>query len=108
MLNNLSKYGENTERMPVVFVGHGSPMNAIEDNEFSRSWQKLSQNILQPKAILCVSAHWETYGTSVTAPDFDAGTPKNDRMPSDWFIWFKGSKKMRLCNSQSELVCANM
>ncbi len=67
MLNNLSKYGENTERMPVVFVGHGSPMNAIEDNEFSRSWQKLSQNILQPKAILCVSAHWETYGTSVTA-----------------------------------------
>ena len=67
MWNNLLKYGENTERMPVVFVGHGSPMNAIEDNEFSRTWQKLQKDISRPKAILCVSAHWETYGTYVTA-----------------------------------------
>jgi 4,5-DOPA dioxygenase extradiol len=59
MLNNLLKYGENTERMPVVFVGHGSPMNAIEDNEFSRTWQQLQKDISRPKAILCVSAHWK-------------------------------------------------
>jgi 4,5-DOPA dioxygenase extradiol len=54
-------------RMPVLFVGHGSPMNAIEDNEFSRAWIKVGKTLPHPKAILCVSAHWETEGTQVTA-----------------------------------------
>ena len=54
-------------RMPVLFVGHGSPMNAIEDNEFSRAWGELGTSLPRPKAILCVSAHWETVGTCVTA-----------------------------------------
>lgn len=67
MLNNLFRYADTSARMPVIFVGHGSPMNAIEENEFSRTWQSLSQNFMRPKAILCVSAHWETYGTFVTA-----------------------------------------
>jgi 4,5-DOPA dioxygenase extradiol len=53
--------------MPVLFVGHGSPMNAIEDNEFSFAWQKAAREIPQPKAILCISAHWETRGSQVTA-----------------------------------------
>jgi 4,5-DOPA dioxygenase extradiol len=53
--------------MPVLFLGHGSPMNAIEDNEFSRGWQKVAQALPRPKAILCVSAHWETPGAMVTA-----------------------------------------
>jgi len=56
-----------TNRMPVVFIGHGSPMNAIEDNEFSRSWIAVGKTLPPPKAILCVSAHWETKGTQVTA-----------------------------------------
>jgi 4,5-DOPA dioxygenase extradiol len=53
--------------MPALFVGHGSPMNAIEDNEFSRAWQEAARQIPIPKAILCISAHWETHGTQVTA-----------------------------------------
>src|SRR5687767_4956318 len=55
-----------TTRMPVLFIGHGSPMNAIETNEFTLSLQALGKKIPQPKAILCVSAHWLTEGTWVT------------------------------------------
>ena len=58
---------DKSQRMPAIFVGHGSPMNAIEDNEFSRHWQQLGKSLPRPKAILCVSAHWETWGTLVTA-----------------------------------------
>ncbi len=58
------------QRMPVMFAGHGSPMNAIEDNEFSRAWKQLGTVLPLPKAILCVSAHWMTSGnTFVTAMD---------------------------------------
>ncbi len=55
------------KRMPVLFVGHGSPMNAIEDNEFSRTWQRLGGLLPTPKAILSISAHWETQGTYLTS-----------------------------------------
>jgi 4,5-DOPA dioxygenase extradiol len=58
---------EQDEKMPVFFIGHGSPMNAIEDNEFSRGWQDAAKSIPKPTAILMVSAHWETKGTFVTA-----------------------------------------
>lgn len=58
---------EQDEKMPVLFVGHGSPMNAIEDNEFSRGWRSIAATLPKPKAILMVSAHWETKGTFVTA-----------------------------------------
>jgi 4,5-DOPA dioxygenase extradiol len=53
--------------MPVLFVGHGSPMNAIEDNEWRRNWRSAALDLPRPKAILCVSAHWETHGVGVTA-----------------------------------------
>ena len=59
--------GEQDEMMPVLFIGHGSPMNAIEENEFTASWKKIAKTITKPTAILCVSAHWETKGTFVTA-----------------------------------------
>ncbi len=58
---------EEDARMPVLFVGHGSPMNGIEDNEFSRRWEQLGKEITQPRAVLCISAHWLTQGTHVTA-----------------------------------------
>ncbi len=61
------KSGE--EKMPVLFIGHGSPMNGIEDNAFSKQWQELGQKIPTPKFVLCVSAHWLTRGTHVTAMD---------------------------------------
>ncbi len=56
--------------MPVLFVGHGSPMNGIEDNEFSRRWTAMASEIPTPKAVLVVSAHWFTKGTHITAMDF--------------------------------------
>ncbi|WP_291135273.1 4,5-DOPA dioxygenase extradiol [Flavobacterium sp. UBA7663] len=59
--------GEEEEKMPVLFIGHGSPMNAIEDNEFSKRWQKMGNEIPTPKAVVVISAHWLTKGTMVTA-----------------------------------------
>jgi len=56
----------STPAMPVLFLGHGSPMNAIEDNPFSRGWQEVGRGLHRPSAILCISAHWETRGTFVT------------------------------------------
>lgn len=65
-LESLFARGE-TPRMPVVFFGHGSPMNAIEENAFVREFRKQAKELPTPEAILCVSAHWETRGTQVTA-----------------------------------------
>jgi 4,5-DOPA dioxygenase extradiol len=53
--------------MPVLFIGHGNPMNAIENTPFVTAWKKTAIAIPRPKAILCISAHWETDGTLVTA-----------------------------------------
>lgn len=53
------------KRMPVLFVGHGSPMNAIEDNEYVRTWKEIAKKIPKPEAILCISAHWVTSGTRI-------------------------------------------
>jgi 4,5-DOPA dioxygenase extradiol len=59
--------GTSTAPMPVLFLGHGSPMNAIEENEFVDGFRKVASQIERPTAILCISAHWETNGTLVTA-----------------------------------------
>jgi 4,5-DOPA dioxygenase extradiol len=55
----------STPRMPVLFIGHGNPMNAIEDNDYSRTWKKVGDSLPVPRAILCVSAHWMTRGTTL-------------------------------------------
>lgn len=54
-----------SDRMPVVFLGHGSPMNVIEDTPFGRAWTTLGQALPRPKAILVVSAHWMTRNTTL-------------------------------------------
>jgi len=61
---------EQEQLMPVLFIGHGSPMNGIEDNEFSRRWTQMAKEIPTPKAVLVVSAHWFSKGTHITAMDF--------------------------------------
>ena len=55
--------------MPALFVGHGSPMSALEDNEFTRAWHALGERLPRPRAVLAVSAHWETKGVLVTAAE---------------------------------------
>jgi len=66
-LNDMSKLSSSTEPMPVLFIGHGSPMNAIEKNIFSIEWSALGASVPVPSAILCISAHWETNGSFVTS-----------------------------------------
>lgn len=76
-MTNLSQFKTFTSSLPIqenlmpaLFVGHGSPMNGIEDNEFSSKWASMAQNIPLPTAVLVVSAHWFTKGTHITAMDF--------------------------------------
>lgn len=69
-LKEISKIAEtlpNTALMPVLFMGHGNPMNAIQENEFVNGWRNMRNDIPKPNAIICISAHWETRGTKVTA-----------------------------------------
>ncbi len=66
-LNKMTAPFNKTEKMPVLFLGHGSPMNAIEENEFVDGFRKIGKEIQRPNAVLCISAHWETKGTFVTA-----------------------------------------
>src|SRR6218665_609587 len=69
-LNNLQQFTNslpNTERMPLIFLGHGSPMNAIEENEFVTGFRNIAATLPKPAAIICISAHWFTKGTKVTA-----------------------------------------
>jgi 4,5-DOPA dioxygenase extradiol len=66
-LHHISSSFQTTPPMPVLFLGHGSPMNAIEENEFIQGFRTVASQLPLPKAILCISAHWETKGTFVTA-----------------------------------------
>lgn len=68
----MTKKEKSIEKMPILFFGHGSPMNAIENNEFTKSLERLEKTLPPPKAILMISAHWETKGTWVTG----MSTPK--------------------------------
>ena len=63
----LSEKFTKTAKMPVLFLGHGSPMNAISSNQFTESWNQLGKTLPKPQAILSISAHWETQGSFVTA-----------------------------------------
>lgn len=89
--------------MPAFFIGHGSPMNAIELNEFSLSWQKLGKELKKPSLILCISAHWETRGTFVTANEHPKTIHDFGGFPDELFnVQYPapGSKKWsaELCN----------
>lgn len=67
--NIADSFDSNGATMPCLFIGHGNPMNAIEDNAYSRAWKKAAEALPKPTAILCISAHWLTRGTFVTAMD---------------------------------------
>ena len=71
-LNQVLNYWKSTDPVPVLFLGHGSPMNAIEENEFVKGFRETGKSLPRPAAILCVSAHWETQGTYVTAMEHPA------------------------------------
>lgn len=66
-MNKITEPVSSTAKMPVLFLGHGSPMNAIEENEFVEGWRSIGKTLPKPAAVLCISAHWETRGTYVTS-----------------------------------------
>lgn len=69
-LHNISEQFSTTEKMPALFIGHGNPMNAVEENQFVEGFKNSIKNVPKPNAILCISAHWFTDGTKVTAMEF--------------------------------------
>jgi len=78
-------FPETGETMPVVFVGHGNPMNAIEDNGYSRAWIDAGKALPRPRAILSISAHWETKGSRVTAVERPRTLYTFDGLPEELF-----------------------
>ncbi|PWS27882.1 4,5-DOPA dioxygenase extradiol [Pedobacter yonginense] len=94
-----------TELMPTLFIGHGSPMNGIENNEFSQSWIDLAKHIPIPKAVLVVSAHWYTHGTFVTAMDFPSTIHDFGGFPQALFdVQYPAPGDAKLANEIPSLV----
>lgn len=102
--NNLSE-SENEKLMPVLFIGHGTPMNAMEDNEFSRGWKEAVKTIQEPKAILCISAHWETQGTFVTDMNYPPTIHDFGGFPKDLYeVKYKASGSSWLVSQTKNII----
>jgi 4,5-DOPA dioxygenase extradiol len=96
---------QQDEIMPVLFIGHGSPMNGIEDNHFSRNWKQIAKDIPQPKAVLVISAHWLTKGTHITAMDFPKTIHDFGGFPDELYqVEYKAPGSPALANETAALV----
>ena len=103
--NFTSDLKEQKHLMPVLFIGHGSPMNGIEDTEFSRRWTQMAKEIPTPKAVLVVSAHWFTKGTQITAMDFPKTIHDFGGFPQELFdVQYQAPGNPALAKETAELL----
>lgn len=96
---------EQEQIMPVLFIGHGSPMNGIEDNVFSERWKAMAKEIPTPAAVLVVSAHWFTKGTKITAMDFPKTIHDFGGFPQELFdVQYKAPGNSILAKETADLL----
>lgn len=111
-MNNLSSFNrftgelkEQEQIMPVLFIGHGSPMNGIEDNEFSQRWKAMAKEIPVPKAVLVISAHWMSKGTKITAMDFPPTIHDFGGFPQELFdVQYPVPGDIQLANETKSII----
>lgn len=100
-----SQLKEQGYLMPVLFIGHGSPMNGIEDNEFSQRWTQMAKEIPTPAAVLVVSAHWFSKGTKITAMDFPKTIHDFGGFPQELFdVQYKAPGNAVLAKETAALI----
>jgi 4,5-DOPA dioxygenase extradiol len=96
---------EQDHLMPVLFIGHGSPMNGIRDNEFSQRWKAMAKEIPAPSAVLVVSAHWFSKGTRITAMDFPKTIHDFGGFPQELFdVQYKAPGNPALATETASLL----